>query len=288
MRASIGYKNKSAHYTIKTLMIYNIHHLHCGSFCPVCAPLFGQKGWKAHLVCHCLLIETDQGLVLIDTGLGLQDYLNMEKRLGTLVKKVGHIESNLKLSAIQQIQQLGFSPNDVRHIFVTHLDFDHAGGISDFPNATVHVLAAEFNATQSLSIKNKLRYKTDQFKQHRYWSFAEHNDGEEWFNLQKVRGLPLFQDEILMIPLLGHTAGHCGLAIKKSDGWLLFCGDAYYSHLELDPKNKLRALGITERLFAENNQQRIHNLKQLQYLAQHESSIELICAHDPVEFNRYQ
>ncbi|WP_312100708.1 MBL fold metallo-hydrolase [Acinetobacter venetianus] len=269
-------------------MIYNIHHLHCGSFCPVCAPLFGQKGWKAHLVCHCLLIETNRGLVLIDTGLGLQDYLNMEKRLGTLVKKVGHIESNLKLSAIQQIQQLGFSQNDVKHIFVTHLDFDHAGGISDFPNATVHVLAAEFNATQSLSIKNKLRYKTDQFKQHRYWSFAEHNDGEEWFNLQKVRGLPLFQDEILMIPLLGHTAGHCGIAIKKSDGWLLFCGDAYYSHLELDPNNKLRALGITERLFAENNQQRIHNLKQLQYLAQHESSIELICAHDPVEFNRYQ
>lgn len=288
MHASIGYKDKSAHYTIKTLMIYNIHHLHCGSFCPVCAPLFGQKGWKAHLVCHCLLIETDRGLVLIDTGLGLQDYLNMEKRLGTLVKKVGHIESNLKLSAIQQIQQLGFSPNDVKHIFVTHLDFDHAGGITDFPNATIHVLAAEFNATQSLSIKNKLRYKTDQFKQHRYWSFAEHNDGEEWFNLQKVRGLPLFQDEILMIPLLGHTAGHCGIAIKKSDGWLLFCGDAYYSHLELDPNNKLRALGITERLFAENNQQRIHNLKQLQYLAQHESSIELICAHDPVEFNRYQ
>ncbi len=288
MHAPIGYKNKSAHYTIKTLMIYNIHHLHCGSFCPVCAPLFGQKGWKAHLVCHCLLIETNRGLVLIDTGLGLQDYLNMEKRLGTLVKKVGHIESNLKLSAIQQIQQLGFSQNDVKHIFVTHLYFDHAGGISDFPNATVHVLAAEFNATQSLSIKNKLRYKTDQFKQHRYWSFAEHNDGEEWFNLQKVRGLPLFQDEILMIPLLGHTAGHCGIAIKKSDGWLLFCGDAYYSHLELDPNNKLRALGITERLFAENNQQRIHNLKQLQYLAQHESSIELICAHDPVEFNRYQ
>ncbi len=107
-------------------MIYNIHHLHCGSFCPVCAPLFGQKGWKAHLVCHCLLIETDRGLVLIDTGLGLQDYLNMEKRLGTLVKKVGHIESNLKLSAIQQIQQLDFSPNDVKHIFVTHLDFDQA------------------------------------------------------------------------------------------------------------------------------------------------------------------
>ncbi|ENX53144.1 MULTISPECIES: MBL fold metallo-hydrolase [Acinetobacter] len=269
-------------------MIYNIYHLHCGSFCPTCAPLFGQKGWKAHLVCHCLLIETDRGLVLIDTGLGLQDYLHTEQRLGRLLKQFGSIVPNLKLTAIQQIQQLGFNPSDVKHIFVTHLDFDHAGGISDFPNATVHLLAAEFNATQSLTAKGKLRYKTEQFKQHRHWSFAEHSEGESWFNLQKVKGLALFQEEILMIPLIGHTAGHCGIAIKKADGWVLFCGDAYYTHLELNPKNKLRALDFTERLLAENNQLRLQNLKQLQYLAQHEPSIELICAHDPVEFNRYQ
>lgn len=75
---------------------------------------------------------------------------------------------------------------------MTHLDFDHAGGISDFPNATVHLLAAEFNATQSLTTKGKLRYKTEQFKQHRYWNFAEHNDGEPWFNLQKLKGFRYF------------------------------------------------------------------------------------------------
>lgn len=39
-----------------------------------------------------------------------------------------------------------------------------------------------------------------------------------------------------MIPLLGHTAGHCGIAIKQQNQWVLFCGDAYYSHLELNPK----------------------------------------------------
>ena len=91
-----------------------------------------------------------------------------------------------------------------------------------------------------------------------------------------------------MIPLIGHTLGHSAIAVKKQDGWILFCGDAYFSHLELNPKNRLRALDFTERLLAEDNQQRLHNLKHLQYLAQHEPSIELICAHDPVEFNRYQ
>ena len=25
-------------------MIYKVHHLHCGTMCPMCAPLYGQKG----------------------------------------------------------------------------------------------------------------------------------------------------------------------------------------------------------------------------------------------------
>lgn len=229
--------------------------------CPVCAPLFGQKGWKAEIVCHCLLVETDRGLVLIDTGFGLQDYLHMQQRLGSLVKRLGKIEPNLEFSAIQQIQKLGFHPKDVQHIFVTHLDFDHAGGISDFPHATVHVLATEYNAAQLPNFKGKLRYRTNQYKQHRYWNFVEYQQGEKWFNLEKVKGFPLFQDEILMVPLLGHSAGHCGIAIKQQNQWLLFCGDAYYSHLELNPANKLRSLSLLEKTFAEDNEKRLINLK---------------------------
>ena len=98
------------------IMIHKIHHLKCGSMCPVCAPLFGQRGWKAEIVCHCLLVETDRGLVLIDTGFGLQDYLHMQQRLGSLVKRLGKIEPNLEFSAIQQIQKLGFHPKDIQHI----------------------------------------------------------------------------------------------------------------------------------------------------------------------------
>ena len=106
------------------------------------------KGLHAKVVCHCLLLETDQGLVLVDTGLGIQDYLHSKARLGNLVSRLGRIENKLELTAIAQIQRLGFSPQDVRHILVSHLDFDHAGGISDFPHATVHVLSSEYNATQ--------------------------------------------------------------------------------------------------------------------------------------------
>ena len=39
-------------------MIYNIHHLHCGTLCPLCGPLFGQRGMHAQVICHCLLLES--------------------------------------------------------------------------------------------------------------------------------------------------------------------------------------------------------------------------------------
>ena len=270
-------------------VIYKIHHLHCGTMCPVCGPLFGQNHFLATVVCHCLLLETDQGLVLVDTGLGIQDYLHTKQRLGSFVARFGRIEHHLELSAIAQIQQLGFSPKDVKHILISHLDFDHAGGISDFPQATVHVLSNEYNATQNLnSLKNKARYKPQQFQQHKYWNFLEPTRGENWFNLHRVQGFSIFQDDILMIPLAGHTTGHCGIAIRQAEGWLFFCGDAYYSHLQLNPQSSLKALNQLERLFAADNRQRMDNLKKIQILAQTESHIEIICAHDPVELARYK
>lgn len=269
-------------------MIHQIHHLNCGSFCLYCAPLFGQRGLKAELVCHCLLLETDQGLVLIDTGLGMQDYLHTQLRLGSIIAKFGNFQNNINLTAISQIQKLGFKPSDVKHILVTHLDFDHAGGISDFPQATVHILSSEFNATQNFNYKNKIRYKSEQFKQHRYWNFIEPEFGEPWYNLARVQGFKLLKDEILMIPLLGHTEGHCGIAIKQKNNWLLFCGDAYYSHRQLNPKVKLHALELTERLFATDNLQRIQSLKQIQNLSMTQPNIEIICAHDPEDLRKYQ
>ena len=53
-----------------------IHHLNRGSHCPVGGALFDGRSRSlfANIVTHCLLIETDSsGLVLVDTGYGLQN-----------------------------------------------------------------------------------------------------------------------------------------------------------------------------------------------------------------------
>ncbi len=128
-----------------------IHHLSCGTMCPLGGRLwdgFSPFLQPAKIICHCLLIETEAGLVLVDTGFGLADVRNPE-RLNPLFRVANRIKLREENTALRQIEARGFAAADVRHIILTHLDFDHAGGIEDFPDATVHVLEAELGAASS-------------------------------------------------------------------------------------------------------------------------------------------
>ncbi|MGL4831608.1 MAG: MBL fold metallo-hydrolase [Propionibacteriaceae bacterium] len=103
-----------------------IHHLNCGSMNLLGTPL----------ICHVLLLELSDGLALVDTGLGLLDVANPARAL-SLYRHVVKPAARETETAYRQIQQLGFDARDVRHIVLTHLDGDHAGGLADFPQATL-------------------------------------------------------------------------------------------------------------------------------------------------------
>jgi glyoxylase-like metal-dependent hydrolase (beta-lactamase superfamily II) len=127
-----------------------VHHLNCGTMCPVGGRLMdgpGRGPGPARLVCHCLLIESERdGLVLVDTGLGLRDVRRPRPRLDGTFLSIMRLPLREEETAVRQIERLGYRASDVRHIVLTHLDFDHAGGLEDFPDATVHVLEAEHHA----------------------------------------------------------------------------------------------------------------------------------------------
>lgn len=75
------------------------------------------------LAMRCLLVEHDDGLVLVDTGLGNKENEKFRSIYGVDNAGAGgltHLEDGL--------HQLGFSPDDVRTVINTHLHFDHAGG----------------------------------------------------------------------------------------------------------------------------------------------------------------
>ena len=90
------------------------------------------------------------GLILVDAGLGVED-VNEPRRLGFLFNAMVRPRLDVAETALRQVADLGFRPSDVRHIVPTHLDLDHAGGICDFPDAAVHVFAAELRAASHRS-----------------------------------------------------------------------------------------------------------------------------------------
>ena len=149
-------------------------------------------------------------------------------------------ESGPTLSAtemVRQVKALGFSPDEVRHVLLTHLDRDHAGGVPDFPKAKVHVHRKEYDMAVTHQVTPPAgRYITTQWKHGPDWAIYGEG-GEDWFGFEGVRALGDHEPDILMIPLPGHTLGHCGIAVRDKDRWLLHAGDAYFHHAQLDRKS---------------------------------------------------
>ena len=173
-----------------------IHHLNCGSMCPRGGRLFGGAGgpWAAApMCCHCLLIESEEGLILVDSGLGVEDVAD-PKRLGFLFCAATRPRLEVSETALRQVADLGFSVADVRHIVPTHLDLDHAGGLADFPGATVHVFAPELRAALNPpTLMERHRYRAAQLSGVAKWAPVEAG-GDDWCGFSSVRALPGVRD----------------------------------------------------------------------------------------------
>lgn len=170
-----------------------------------------------------VLVDTDQGPVLIDTGLGLHDYEAPTRRV-RLFRYLFGIPYAPQQTAIRQLETMGISPTNVKHVIQTHLHFDHAGGLPDFPWAQVHLHQKEYEAM--LKPKTLLEwsaYDKADFSHQPHWVTYEQCT-EKWFEFDAIP-LP-FMPRMLLIPLFGHTSGHCGVAIEDGNGWVFQAGDA--------------------------------------------------------------
>jgi glyoxylase-like metal-dependent hydrolase (beta-lactamase superfamily II) len=243
------------------------------------------------MVCHCLLIEANEGLLLVDTGIGLADIADPRGRLGRWFRPVAHPRLDPAETAAHQVRRLGFRVEDVRHIVLTHLDLDHAGGLSDFPRARVHVLAAEHEAAmQRKTLLERRRYRPEQWAHGPDWVRYPAATGEPWFGFECVRSLDELPPEVLLVPLVGHSRGHCAVAVEVPGGWLLHAGDGYFFHGEMDEERPWCTVGLSLfQLIAQvDGQARRRNQERLRALAHGHREVQVFCAHDPHELAVYE
>lgn len=271
-----------------------IHHLNCISTCPLGGRLMDGRSRgileRGHLSCHCLLIETDDQLVLVDTGLGLRDVADPRGRLSRFFLTLVRPEFREEMTARRQIERLGFDARDVRHIVLTHLDFDHAGGLDDFPHAKVHMLTQEREyAELQKTWLDRQRFRPQQWSTRGQWLAYRAGRGEKWMGFEQVRNLAGLPPELALVPLPGHTFGHTGVAVHQGERWLLLAGDAYFHPREMDLANPRCTPGLRfyqwmmekDRAARFENQERLRELKR-----RHGGEVTLFCSHDVEEFER--
>ncbi len=304
--------------------IINIHHLNAATLCPLIISDFFKQvrelsnklsqavSWRSQqnnttfhtniansnsedrsldkrLVCHCVLIETRQKLILLDTGLARTDIEQRGKRLPTaFMKVIGRPILDINQTAYHQIQALGYSPSDVSDIIVTHLDIDHAGGLIDFPQAKVHLLNTELNtARHPQTFIQKQRYTPAIWRHNPNWQAYEyHAGGEQWNGFESLRNLAGLPTEVMLLPMRGHTQGHTGIAVDNGGSSLLFVGDAYVSRKQLSG-NTPPEIAIFNQFLQEDLPAFKRNLARISELKQKNlPGLKIFCSHDPKEYRQ--
>lgn len=224
----------------------NLGWLHAPPFPPAC--------------CHGLLIRSEDGIALVETGIGLQDIAEPERRIGRDAIQGAGFQFRPEMTAVHQLARQGIAPAQVTDLILTHCDPDHAGGLADFPGARVHVAAEE---KQNLDAGNP-RYGAAQFDHGPRWITYGKND-DSVLDLPARRLTTSLSGIICLVPLFGHTLGHCGVAVERDGRWLLHVGDAYYLRDELSmDEHPVNALAEAR---ADDDSQRRQSLQNLRRLA---------------------
>lgn len=164
------------------------------------------------LQCNCLLLEDGDRRVLVETGNG--------EKWSDKERSIYHLERRTVADALTE---RGIDPADISDVILTHLHFDHAGGLTRwaddgetpvpaFPNARVHVQDREWrdaDANRAVMTRTYLRSHLDPVAE----SFMRH-DGDA-----------TIVDGIRVTPAPGHTWGQQAVIIETTRGTVCFPGD---------------------------------------------------------------
>jgi len=187
----------------------------CGHLDSAAASM-GVAGGRVRAPMPFYVIDHPKGLTLFDCGLhhGMLDPDERYRRL--LAKQDMNVELLPDETPAARMEALDFDPAAVKQVVLSHLHFDHAGGLHRFPNATVVVQKREWEAGFDDELAARYGLPKTYFD---LGHAVKTIDGEH----------DLFGDgSVTCLPSYGHTPGHQSLRVRSEGGDYILTSDACY------------------------------------------------------------
>lgn len=197
----------------------------CGQFHGSAEGLGMAGGGKVSVPVPFYVLEHPDGVALFDCGLSASMIDHDDGFRQAL--RATDIDASLtpQETVTRHLERLDIDPARVRHVVLSHLHFDHAGGLNELPNAEVVVQRREWEA--GFDRETSARYGLRK----RFFDLGH--------EVRRIEGEhDLFGDgSAICVPTYGHTPGHQSLRVRSGQGDHILVADACYNCQVVETRN---------------------------------------------------
>lgn len=170
--------------------------------------IFDDNHDAPHAMDYFMWLIRGQGrVILVDTGYDMDEATSRDRPI--------------RLDPVEALKPFDLTPDDITEIIVTHLHYDHAGGLHLFPNATLHLQAAEMAyATGPCMCHDTLRMPFT--AGHVCEAIKRLYSGKVIFH----DGDGQIADGITVHCIGGHSRGLQAVRVRTQAGWMVLASDA--------------------------------------------------------------
>lgn len=182
-----------------------------------------------------LITHPTAGPILVDTAFHGSVAAKPAANLGRVMAWASRARIEPGRDVPAQLRERGIDALELETVVLTHLHFDHASGISEYPNATFVLAEREWSAATTMDRPEMQGYNTSHFDYLFDYRTIDFDAAGISSYASFGRTFDLLGDGSIRLAFTpGHTEGHCAVIARLRDRDFVIAGDAIYTHAQLE------------------------------------------------------